>query len=190
MKNGNDVIAKVIEAFESLGIDYFLAGSLSSNYYGVPRSTQDADFVANLRGKGLEIDAILGETFDLDPQGAFETVTGTYRETLSVKGIPFKIEIFHLSNDPHDQKRLERRVSVYDDSLGKHVYIPTAEDVIITKLRWARVAHRGKDKDDVRDIIAVVGEELLDWNYIHDWASQHGTRPLLDEIRSSLPTDL
>jgi len=34
----------VIDALESLGIAYMLVGSFSSNYYGISRSTKDADF--------------------------------------------------------------------------------------------------------------------------------------------------
>jgi hypothetical protein len=39
----------------------------------------------------------------------------------------------------------------------------------------------------VRDVIAVQGDELLDWDYIHHWCGIHGTRVLLDEIRASIP---
>jgi hypothetical protein len=60
--------------------------------------------------------------------------------------------------------------------------VPTAEDVIVTKLRWAR----SKDKDDVRDVIAVQGD-AIDWDYVHTWTERHGTRGLLDEIRRSIP---
>ena len=38
----------VIEALEACGIPYMLVGSYSSNSYGVPCSTQDADFVIEL----------------------------------------------------------------------------------------------------------------------------------------------
>lgn len=65
--------------------------------------------------------------------------------------------------------------------------VPTPEDVIIMKLRWAKVAKRDKDRDDVRNIIAVQGDEALDWDYLHRWCAAHGTRALLDEIRASIP---
>ena len=58
--------------------------------------------------------------------------------------------------------------------------------VIVTKLRWALIAGRGKDRDDVRDVIAVQGD-VLDWSYIKGWARQHGTEPLLEEIQSQIP---
>ena len=70
--------------------------------------------------------------------------------------------------------------------LLRETFIPTPEDVIVTKLRWALVGGRGKDRDDVRDVIAVQGE-FLDWSYIKEWARQHGTEVLLEEIQSKIP---
>ena len=188
MKDGNEVAARVVEALDKLGVEYMLAGSFSSNLYGIPRSTKDADFVAVLGGSQLsDLQRELGSAFEFDQQPSFETVTGTFREMVRVKSIPFDIEIFHLSKDAHDQSRFERRVLVEDRLVGKEIQVPTAEDVIITKLRWAKIAKRDKDRDDVRNIIAVQGDEALDWAYIHRWCDAHDTRALLDEIRASIP---
>ena len=33
----------VVAVIDALGIEYMVVGSLSSNFYGVPRSTEDAD---------------------------------------------------------------------------------------------------------------------------------------------------
>ena len=44
----------------------------------------------------------------------------------------------------------------------RDVYLPTAEDVIVMKLRWCR----GKDRDDVAIVLAVQGDGL-DFDYIH-----------------------
>ena len=58
MKDGNAATACVIDALVGLEIDYLLAGSYSSNYYGIPRSTRDVDFVAVfLSGIGKVADA-------------------------------------------------------------------------------------------------------------------------------------
>ena len=74
-----------------------------------------------------------------------------------------------------------------DQLVGREIQVPTVEDVIVTKLRWAQIAKRDKDRDDVRNIIAVQGDEALEWDYIHLWCETHGTRALLDEIRASIP---
>jgi len=188
LKNGNQAAARVIAAFEKLGVDYLLVGSFSSNFYGIPRSTKDADFVAVMSGNEItSLERELSPDFAFDPQPSFETVTGTFREKLSALSFPFEIEIFHLSRDEHDQARFQRRRKVFDELIGCDVWLPSPEDVIIVKLRWAAIGKRGKDADDVRDVIAVQGDEELDWDYIHKWTARHGTRELLDEIRASIP---
>jgi hypothetical protein len=175
----------VIDALEKHHVPYMVVGSFSSNYYGIARSTRDADFVVQLdAGAITHIARHLGASFHLDPQMSFETATMTSRHILDVVGSPFKIELFHLSDDPHDQERFRRRKRV--KLLEKEAYLPTAEDVIITKLRWAQGTTRSKDRDDIEAVLAVQGD-ALDWPYVYSWCDQHGTRALLDEIRRSLP---
>jgi hypothetical protein len=70
--------------------------------------------------------------------------------------------------------------------LDRSAFVATAEDMIVTKLRWADAAHRAKDTDDIRNIIAVRGPEL-DWAYIGRWSMEHGTAGLLEDVRRSLP---
>ena len=69
-----------------------------------------------------------------------------------------------------DRERLVRRqrVRAFDQS----TYMATAEDMIVTKLRWASLAHRAKDVDDARNMIAVRGADL-DWGYLTRWCARH-----------------
>lgn len=182
---GEEATLAVIDALEARDVPYLLVGSLSSNYYGVPRSTEDADFVVHLGEIRIaELIDQLGPRFRLNRQMSFETVTGTTRWEVGIADIAFKIELFLLSSDPHDQERFcrRRRVRV----LGRETCLPTPEDVIITKLRWARQGERPKDRDDVRNVIAVQGDRL-DWDYLCQWCGRHGTGELLREIRASIP---
>ena len=188
MKDGYEATRRVVDKFIELGVNHMVVGGLSSNAYGIPRSTKDADIVLAVDAKTLfETAEQLGPEFVIDGQGSFEMVTGTMRYHLRVPAIAFEVELFMLSNDPHYQARFERRRRIFSRQIGCEIIVPTAEDVIIMKLRWAKIAKRGKDSDDVRDVIAVQGDEALDWDYIHHWCGQHGTRELLDEIRASIP---
>jgi hypothetical protein len=173
-----------IDALESSGVGYMLVGSLSSNLYGIPRSTQDADFVVQLSGVSIvDIARRMGARFRLDPQMSFETVTGTHRYVIHASDVEFKIELFLLSDDPHDRSRFARRRPA--TVLQRTTYVPTAEDVIIMKLRWSLGGRRSKDIDDLRSVLAVQGEKL-DWDYIHSWCDQHVTRELLDQLRAEV----
>ena len=179
-------LAAVIEALNNLGIEYMLVGSYSSNVFGVARATKDADLVVELGQRRIsDVARLIGPGFRLQEQLTFETITGTVRYIIDVVDDPFRIELFRLSNDRHDQSRFSRRQEIEALALGR-VFLPTPEDIIVTKLRWALHSGRGKDRDDARDVIAVQGDRL-DFGYIHRWANEHGTRELLEEIRRSIP---
>lgn len=181
----DEITRKVIDTLESNGIPYMLVGAFSSNYYGVPRSTKDADFVVEFKGVSVgDLVKQLGPEFRLDLQMRFETVTGTSRHVIEVLNSTFLVEMFHLSQDPHDLERFRRRVRV--EMEGGWTTLPTAEDVIVTKLRWALLGKRPKDSDDARDVIAVQGD-AIDWEYVYRWCDEHGTREKLEEIRKSIP---
>jgi hypothetical protein len=182
---GDEATVALINALNAAAIPYMVVGSFSSNYYGIPRSTQDADFVLDAGSESLaELFRQLGPKFKFDPQLSFETATGTKRNVVGIRGTKFKIELFRLSSDPHDQERFRRRLSVKLPDCD--TFVPTAEDVIITKLRWAQQAKRNKDVDDVHDVIAVQANRI-DWDYVYKWCDQHVTRGLLDQIRDSIP---
>jgi hypothetical protein len=182
---GEEATVAVIDALESLHVPYMLVGSFASNFYGIPRATQDADFVVQLEKGSLgAIAQRLGPPFRLDPQMSFELVTGTTRHVLQVVDTPFHVELFLLGEDPHDEERFRRRRRV--TLLGRETFVPTVEDVIITKLRWSLQGQRRKDVDDVHNVIAVQAERIA-WDYVTAWCDRHGTRELLEQIRKSVP---
>jgi hypothetical protein len=182
---GSEAVGVVIAALDGCGIPYILVGSYSTNVYGIPRSTQDADFVIQLGDASIiALGRLLEPSIRIDPQMSFETVTMTRRYVAEVVGTPFKIEFFLLGDDVYQRERFRRRVLV--STLDRQVWLPTPEDVIVTKLHWAVLANRSKDRDDARDVIAVQSDRV-DWEYIHNWCERQGTRTLLDEIRASIP---
>jgi hypothetical protein len=174
----------VLEAFEACEVPY-IVGSLASNFHGIPRSTRDADFVVELPSGRLErLRAALPRELTLHPQGSFEAVTGTTRHLIELARSPFVCELFVRSDDAHHRERFGRRELVR--LLHRTAFVATAEDMIVTKLRWADAAHRAKDIDDIRNIIAVRGSEL-DWVYVGRWSMAHDTTGLLEDFRRSLP---
>jgi hypothetical protein len=181
----DEAVIAVLDAFETAALPYMIVGPLASNFHGIPRSTRDADFVIEAPPGSLErVVRALPSGLTLQRRTAFEAVTGTTRHLIELAGSPFVCELFVRSDDPHDRERFDRRVSV--SILGHAACVATAEDMIVTKLRWAAAARRSKDIDDVRNILAVRGPDL-DWVYLQRWAAEHGTAVMLDEIRRSVP---
>ena len=139
------------------------------------------DFVLQLHGDFAPIFyENLGKDFQIDPQMKFETNTGTFKQELRFTGTPFTVEMFRLSNDPFDQGRFRRRVPI--KLLGRETFIPTAEDVVIMKVRW----FREKDRPDIKNVLTVQRGKL-DWRHIERWCRAHGTLDRLQEIQRTIP---
>ena len=176
-----DVTLRVIDALNAAQLRHILVGSFSSNLYGIPRSTKDADFVIQAEKDGIEkLFKLLAGEFEVDPQLKFETNTGTHKHEMRFRGTPFTVEVFLLSDDAFDQERFRRNRSV--SLFGRPTFVPTAEDVIVMKLRWCRP----KDRDDIRNVMTVQRGKL-DWAYIEAWCRKHGTLGLMEEIQRTVP---
>ena len=71
---------------------------------------------------------------------------------------------------PHESKGSRRREE-WSGQIERQVFLPTAEDVIVQKLRWGRP----KDLEDARDVLAVQTPARLDMGYITRWSGLHQT---------------
>lgn len=183
--NAVEHVSRFLEHLHSLEIPFMITGSLASNLYGVPRSTLDADIVVQLEGDDLArlIEAV-APAFEMERQVTFESVTMTTRYVFRSDEYELKVELFLLSDDPHDRERFARRKK--GNLSGYSADVPTAEDVIVAKIRWIHHANRSKDLEDVRNVISIQ-DDRLDWDYIHRWCTEHGTLERLEEIRKSIP---
>ncbi|MCO6043816.1 hypothetical protein NG895_07840 [Aeoliella sp. ICT_H6.2] len=178
------IVKRVLASLNEHGHAFMLVGSYATNLYCVPRGTQDIDLVVESKfiSAAQEI-ASEHPDIHLDRQLGFESVTATKRVLLTADDTDFKVEVFELSNDPHDQSRFQRRLAVelYDEK----AWVATAEDTIVTKLNWAAKTGRGKDRDDAQNVMAAQ-HETLDWPYIEHWCGEHGTLEKLSELRTQL----
>jgi hypothetical protein len=176
----NEIVLHVVAALDDLKIPYMLVGSYSSNTFGIARSTQDADFVIELdQGSISPLTQRLGPDLRIDPQSSFESLTMTSRFVANHASSKFKVEFFLVKDDPFDRSRFERRQR--RPFLGREAWLPTAEDVIIQKLRWFERGKRSKDLEDARNVVAVQLNRL-DLPYIRQWCDQHGTRSLFERL--------
>ncbi len=173
-------LAEVLRLLTRLEIPHMVVGSFSCNAYAMPRSTKDADIVVDFGTEDFNrVTDELGPDFYVDRQMSFETITNSVRNVITYRPTKFDIELFRLSDDPHHQARFSRRRTESIPSADLVADIPTAEDVIIQKLRW----QREKDVSDARNVIHAQLDNL-DWDYLHRWTDQHGTTELLEQLRS------
>jgi hypothetical protein len=99
-----------------------VVGSLATNVYCVPRSTEDGDVVVQTDLAKLAFGITREHAgFHFDPQLAFESITATRKVVLRTAEHGFEVELFQLSEDEHDQVRFSRRVNV--QTMGRFMWV-------------------------------------------------------------------
>lgn len=187
MVSATSLVLRMIDMFDQMTIPYMLVGSYSSNYYGRPRSTRDADFVIVVSDEQISKLRIgLLPDFHLDAQMSFETVTMHTRYVITHHETAFKIELFLLTADAYSQERFKRRRHV--DFEGRRAWLPTPEDVIVQKVLWGKTARRSKDIEDVQQVLGLQRENL-DLTYIRHWCDRLETRDLFEKLLASTKTN-
>lgn len=186
MNSVEEIANTAIDACLALGVDYMLTGALAFNYYAVPRSTKDVDLVIDVTDP-MAIPSIikrLEPDIEFGAQVQFDTITWGKRHIGRPIGhSAVSIELFELFDDAFVISQFRRKRQYHSPTLDRTVWLPTAEDVIVQKLRWARP----KDLEDARDVIAVQQVRNLDLPYIEHWCQQHGSLPRLQAILDAMP---
>jgi hypothetical protein len=160
-----------------------VVGSLASSARAFPRTTNDADIVADLKGEHADpLVAALGTDFYIDPAAVERAISG-YRSFNAIHGgSGFKVDIFVPPPDGFGRQQLARRSREHLDPAGAlAVFVATAEDVVIAKLDWYR-ASGGQSDRQWQDLVGVIKVQApaIDRAYLRQWAARLDLSDLLD----------
>lgn len=166
-------VAPVADAFDALGVDYYLAGSVISSLFGVARATADVDVVAQLRREHvLRLVTALSEAYYIDEDAVVDAIARSSMFNVIHLGTMLKVDVY-LASTPFDRSALARRqrdTLVPTDPL-RDFSIATAEDVVLHKLRWFRDGGGVSDRQwsDVLGVLRVQRTDL-DLEHLRHWA--------------------
>lgn len=175
-------IMPAVEALERLGAPYEIVGSLASCAYGVPRSTLDADIVADLRPEHAgPFVKMLGEGFYAEDAAITAAIQQrSYFNVIHLRTM-FKIDIFLLRHTPFDTTAFaRRRPQVVTINPERALYFAAPEDIVLEKLCWYGKDGRVSDRQwyDVQGVLKVQTGSL-DMDYLQRWADDLGVANLL-----------
>ena len=150
--------------------------------YGEPRFTQGANVVVAADPRLGEVLACAFEPprYYVDAQDVNESLGKGLICNLIDTDTARKVDFHPLKADPFERSFFERRRKVRYG--GVDMWFPSAEDAILSKLRWARAT--GDGERHVRDARAVyeVQGEALDESYLRKWAERLSVSDLLREL--------
>lgn len=179
-----DVALIVAHALEQAGVPYFLGGSVASSLQGEPRSTNDIDFVVDLRANQIQaLIQALGADFEMDEESLAEEVNRRGSWNVFFLPLAMKIDLFIKKHSPFDLSEFSRRRR-FELGEGKSLQVKSPEDTVLRKLLWFREGGE-VSTTQWRDLVQVLRMSAggLDDAYLSEWASTLGLTELLERAR-------
>jgi hypothetical protein len=178
--NERELLVDCLRRLNRTGVNYYLTGSMASNYWGIPRTTHDLDFVIQLP---LSAVPRIIQEFSGDVYIEESAVRAAYQPPHQFNAIDtrsaLKVDFWLPKPEPFDREILERRVQV--DLFGEPAWICTAEDVILHKLLRNRISPSDRQLGDAAGVVAVQAN-TLDKNYLKQWASRLEVSTILERL--------
>ena len=165
--NELDIVRDVSARLESVSIDYMLTGSMAMNYYAQPRMTRDIDLVVALQPP--DTDTIL-RIFTPDYYASREAVSSSIaRESLFNlihQESVIKVDCIVRKSTPYRLAEFQRRQRIGIEDFS--TWIVSKEDLIISKLHWARSSHSEMQLRDVKNLVSTG----CDNDYVKRWTAE------------------
>lgn len=180
-----EVTLKVTNVFEKLGVAYLIGGSLASTLYGMVRTTQGSDIVAEMRLEHLRpFVAVLQDEFYVDDEMVAEAIRRNSSFNIIHRETMFKVDVFIPRSRPFLQSqlaRVQRQAFTFETEVSAKFASP--EDTILSKLEWYRLGGEVSDRQ-WRDILGVLKtrEGELDLDYLRQWARDLKVSDLLERV--------
>ncbi len=179
MSDELEVLKIVSERLEGADIAFMLTGSFALTYYATPRMTRDLDFVVACEESNVtRLVSLFSLDFYVDEDAARSAVRLQRLFNLMHLKSGIKVDMIVRKHSAYRIREFERRQRVRIGSV--QTWIASREDLIISKLVWARDSGSELQRRDVRTLLA----PTIDTQYIAEWADRLGISDLWSETRT------
>jgi hypothetical protein len=174
------VLKLVAARLDAAAIPYMITGSVAAGHYAQPRMTRDLDFVVDLQpGDAERVVRLFDDQFECDVEAVRGAITRRALFNLIHTEAIVKVDFVVRKPAPYYVEEFGRRRRVDID--GQPMWMVSAEDLVLSKLLWARDSRSELQLRDVRQILAAQPD--LDWTHVNRWAAALGIEELLREVR-------
>ena len=180
MSDELDVLQSVTAQLEGVGIPYMVTGSMAANFYAVPRMTRDIDLVIELSERDVDrVTRLFQQEYYIDRDMVHRAVRDHAMFNMIHNALVVKVDCVVRKETEYRREEFARRRAV--SVAGQRVFIVSPEDLILSKLDWAKESRSQMQLDDVRNLLRSV--QGLDTEYLNRWADRLGLTTLYQEVR-------
>ena len=172
-----ELLLDVTRRLEEAGFDYMLTGSMALNHYAQPRMTRDIAIVLALFLKDLEtLPKVFGDEFYFSPEAARQAIL--HQSTFNVIHHESLIKIDFMIRKREDYRLVEFERRQRIEVAGHPLWIFSKEDLILSKLDWARESQSERQLTDVENLLAT-GADL---EYLKKWSQKLNLTAMLTRV--------
>lgn len=178
MQNELDIVRDVSLRLERGGLDYMLTGSMAMNYYAQPRMTRDIDLVVALSPQDTDtVVRLFTPDYYVSREAVSSSIAHESLFNLIHQESVIKVDCIVRKNTPYRLAEFERRQRIVIEDFS--TWIASKEDLIISKLWWAKDSHSEQQLRDVKNL-ASTGCDTV---YVERWTNELGLHNLWQECK-------
>lgn len=172
-----DVLLDVVSKLNELGIDYMLTGSMAMNYYVEPRMTRDLDIVIDIYPKDVNklIEQFSCEYY-ISKEALLEALENYSSFNIIHNTAIVKIDFMVRELKGYREVEFSRRQKIKIDN--EEIDIVSKEDLIISKLIWAKDSRSQMQKKDIINLL----ESEFDKEYLSSWLKKMNLYDFFEEF--------
>ena len=178
MQNELDIVRDISARLEGAGIEYMLTGSMAMNYYAQPRMTRGIDVVVALQSSDVDrFVRLFTPDYYLSPETVRDSISRQSMFNLIHQQSVIKVDCIVRKSVQYRLVEFGRRQRIEVEDF--QTWIVSKEDLILSKLFWARDSHSELQLRDVRNLLATG----CDHAYIEHWTPELGLASLWQECK-------
>ena len=151
---------------------------MAANVYAVPRMTRNIDLVIELSERDVDrVTSLFRQEYYIDHDMVQRAVRDHAMFNMIHNALVVKVDCVVRKETEYRQFARRRAVFV----AGQRGFILSPEDLILSKLDWAKESRSQIQLDDVRNLLRSM--QGLDTEYLHRWIERLGLATLYQEVR-------
>lgn len=176
-----EVLKEVCQRLEKSGIPYMITGSTAGNLYALPRMTRDIDLVIEIEKKGAaRLVEIFKDHFYVDKDSVTEAIENRGMFNIIHNRLLFKIDFIIRKDSPYRKLEFERRRQIQAE--GVSLWVVTPEDLILSKLFWAKESFSEMQLGDVRNLLRTLKD--IDTRYLAEWVRSLDLKKVYEKVKN------
>lgn len=175
------VLHDFAEKLEILQIPYMLSGSTAMMHYSPYRLTADIDIVVELGpNKETRLFSVLEPEYYVPHDAVRRAISSSRMFNVIHMQTAYKVDCIIKKTSKFQTAVFDRRRKV--DFQGKDIWIITVEDLILSKLIWAKDSKSEMQFKDIKNLMRTD----YDRSYVEGWLDELGIREGFELIEEGL----